>query len=61
MPCLPLFGLIFRVVVSANQEISDSDNFLELSVIIMNYPLRLNNGDPLCKNSPKKVTGTLSR
>ena len=51
---IPLLGLKFRVVMSTNQEISDSDIFLELSVIEKKYSSKLNNGDPLCEKSPKK-------
>ena len=61
MLCLPLLGLIFKVVMSANQEISDSDIFLELSVIVMKYYFKFNNHDPLCKKIPKKFTATLSQ
>ena len=39
--------------MSTNQEISDSDIFLELSVTVMKYSFKLNNGDPLCEKSPK--------
>ena len=39
--------------MSTNQEISDSDIFLELTVIVMKYSFKLNNGDPLCEKSPK--------
>ena len=55
MLCLPRLGLIFRVVMSANPEISDSDIFLELSVIVMKYSFKFNNHDPLCKKIPKKI------
>ena len=55
MLCLPLLGLIFGVVMSANHEISDSDIFLELSVILMKYSFKFSNHDPLCKNFPKKI------
>ena len=49
MCCAPLLGLIFRAVMSSNQEISDSDIFLELSVIVMKYSFKFNNHNPLCK------------
>ena len=55
MLCLPRLGLIFRVVMSANHEFSDSDIFLELSVILMKYSFKFNNHDPLCKKFPKKI------
>ena len=51
---IPLLGLKFRVVMSTNQEISHSDIFLEISVIVKKYSFKLNNGDPLCEKSPKK-------
>ena len=36
--------------------------FLELSVIVMKYSFKLNNGDPLCEKSLKKIVAvTLSR
>ena len=56
MLCLPRLGLIFRVVMSANHEISDSDIFLELSVIVMKYSFKFNNHEPLCKNISKKIS-----
>ena len=46
---LPLLGLIFSVVMSTNQETSDSDIFCKLSVIVMKYSFQLNHGDPLCE------------
>ena len=55
MLCLPRLGLIFRVVMSANHEISDSDIFLELSVIVMKYSFKFNKRDPLCKKMSKKI------
>ena len=61
MLCLPLLGLIFEVVMSANQEISDSDIFLELSVIVIKYYFKFNNHDLSCKKFPKKFTATLSQ
>ena len=39
--------------MSTNQEISDSDIFLEPSVIVMKYSFKLSNGDPLYEKSPK--------
>ena len=56
----PLLGLIFRAVMSSNQEISDSDIFLELSVIVMKYSFKLNNSEPLSVKSPKQITANLS-
>ena len=53
MLCLHLLGLIFRVVMSTNQETSDSDIFLELSVIVMKCSFKLNHGDPLCEIASK--------
>ena len=48
--------------MSANHEISDSDIFLELSVIVMKYSFKFNNHDPLFKkNFQKKYTATLSQ
>ena len=35
--------------MSTNQEISDRGIFLELSVIVMKYSFKLNNGDPLSR------------
>ena len=60
MRCPPLLGLIFRAVMSSNQEISDSHIFLELSVIVMKYSFKLNNGEPLSEKSPKQITANLS-
>ena len=54
---LPLLGLILKVVMSANQELLDSDIFLELSVIVIKYSFKFNNHDPLYK----KFTATLSQ
>ena len=56
----PLLGLMFRAVMSSNQEISDSDIFLELSVMVMKYSFKLNNSEPLSKKSPKQITVNLS-
>ena len=39
--------------MSTNQEISHSEMFLEISVVVMKYSFKLNNGDPLCEKSPK--------
>ena len=47
MLCLPLLGLTFSVLMSTNQETSDSGIFLEPSVIVMKYSFKLNLGDPL--------------
>ena len=48
--------------MSANHEISDSDIFLELSVIVIKYSFKFNYPDPLCKkNFRKKFTATLSQ
>ena len=54
MLCLHRLGLIFRVVMFANHEISDSDIFLEVRVIVMKYSFKFNNHDPLCKKISKK-------
>ena len=56
----PLLGLIFRAVMSSNQEISDSDTFLELCVIVMKYSFKLNNSEPLSEKSAKQITTNLS-
>ena len=48
-----LLGLIFRAVMSSNQEISDSDTFLELCVIVMKYSFKLNNSEPLSEKISK--------
>ena len=46
----PPLGLIFRIVMSTNQETSDSDNFHELSIIVIKEKsFKLNRGDPLCE------------
>ena len=46
----PPLGLIFRIVMSTNQETSDSDNFIELSIIeIKKKSFKLNHGDPFCE------------
>ena len=38
--------MIFRIVMSTNQETSDSDNFLELSIIVIKKTsFKLNHGD----------------
>ena len=39
-------GLIFRIVMSTNQETSDSDKFLELSIIVIKKSFKLNHCDP---------------
>ena len=54
MLCLSRLGLIFKVVMSANHGISDSDIFLELSIIVMKYSFKFINHDPLCKKNSKK-------
>ena len=59
MCCPPLLGLIFRAVMSSNQEIAESDIFLQLSVIVMKYSFKLNNSDPLSEKSPKQITAKL--
>ena len=60
MCCPPLLGLIFRAEMSSNQEISDSDIFLEISVIVMKYSFKLNNSEPLSEKSLKQITAILS-
>ena len=40
MCCPPLLGLLFRAVMPSNQEISDSDIFLELSVFVMKHSFK---------------------
>ena len=49
MLCPPLLGLIFIVVMSTNEETSDTDIFLELSIIVTKHWFKLNHGDPLCE------------
>ena len=39
--------------MSTKQEISHSDIFLEISVIVMKSSFKLNNVGPLCEKSPK--------
>ena len=55
MLCLPPLGLIFRVMMSTNQETSDIEIFLQLSVIVMKHSFKSNHGEPLCDVVSKKI------